>query len=57
MLRDKWVNAQHFQTKCKTASEDLDQPAHPRSLICVFARHSVVAKDPKRLKTDNEDSD
>ena len=38
-------------------NEDSDQPAHPRSLIRVFAGHSVVATDPKHLQMDSEDSD
>ena len=38
-------------------SEDSYQPAHPRSLIRVFTRHSVVAKGTKRLQADRKDSD
>ena len=35
-------------------SEDSDQPAHPRSLIRIFARALWVAKDPKRLQADGK---
>ena len=37
-------------------SEDSDQPVHPRSLITL--QDSLrVAKNPKRLQADSEDSD
>ena len=38
-------------------SEDSDQPGHPHSLIRVFAYAQWVAKDPRFLHTDGEDSD
>ena len=37
-------------------SEDSDQPAHPRSLIRVFAGHSVDSQGSKVLQADSEDS-
>ena len=38
-------------------SEDSNQPAHLRSLIRIFAWHSMVSKGSKRLQADDEDSD
>ena len=49
----KWRN-QH--NEC-APSEDSDQPGHPPSLIRVFACAQYVAKGPRFLHADSEDSD
>ena len=52
---------QHVKTNKMTCAhpppEDSDQPGHPPSLIRIFAVRSWVAKDPKFLQADSEDSD
>ena len=62
MVFSEWVifticQPQHDKTSKMTCapSEDSDQPAHPRSLIWVFACAHWKVKDPRFLHADSED--